>query len=65
MSTYRCPKCNYDILIEKKEKHDEYCKDLPGIEELNNFIPCDLCGERINIENYERHFRACKAVDIF
>ena len=65
MSTYRCSKCNYDILIEMKEKHDEYCKDLPGIDELNNYIPCDLCGEIINIENYERHIAACKAVDIF
>ena len=39
--------------------------NMKDLHELNNFIPCELCKESIEIEKYNRHIQACNAVDIF
>lgn len=62
---YICSKCNFEIPLTKKKSHDEYCKDLPSIEQLNNYIPCEFCNESIEIHKYNRHIEACSAVDRF
>ena len=62
---YRCKKCNFDVPLDKKDLHNEYCKQLPDIQELNNYIPCELCNESIEIDKYNRHFKACVEVDKF
>ena len=62
---YRCNKCNFDVPIDKKDIHNEYCKNLPSLQELNNFIPCELCNESIEINKYNRHLSACIKVDKF
>lgn len=62
---YRCIKCNFDVPVDKKKLHNEYCKNLLDIQEQNNFIPCELCNESIEIDKYNRHFNACTRVDKF
>ena len=56
---YLCKYCNKKIEISKKDIHENYCIYTPKIEEYENLIPCEICGEFIEFDNFNSHMEIC------
>lgn len=57
----KCIYCNLEFESEELERHQFSCVSSYKCEEIDfsNKIPCEICNELIDFENYDRHINLC------
>ena len=60
-NTFLCYKCQRNIPIKEKTYHELSClyEDSYNID-FTNLIPCEICDELINVEEYNDHINRCQ-----
>ena len=55
----QCYKCGIMLSPEELNDHDIVCSYAFNHDNYKNLIPCEICSELINFEDYENHSRHC------
>ena len=55
----QCDKCGIMLSPEELNDHDIVCSYAFNQDDYKNLIPCEICSELINFEDYENHARHC------
>ena len=64
MDFYTCPICNTQVAEDQREYHEMICNNAFREEEFMDMIPCEVCGQLVNYENYSEHFDEERAKEI-
>ena len=59
MDFYTCRNCNRRVNIQEREIHEMSCNNAFTEDEFKDMIPCEICGELINYQNYSEHIERC------
>lgn len=59
MEIYTCDNCGNSVDILEKDSHEMSCNNAFRMEEFSNLIPCELCEQLINVEEYQNHILNC------
>jgi hypothetical protein len=59
MDFYTCRNCNQQVSLRDREYHEMSCNNSFRAEELEDMIPCEICGNLINYNDYSRHLERC------
>ena len=57
--TIKCSKCGKDILSSEKTDHDFKCGYAFDIKDYENLIPCEICNNLFDINDYNEHISLC------
>jgi hypothetical protein len=60
MEKYLCEGCNNMIFTHVKDKHELYCLNSIKNEEYNGLIPCEICNEFIDFDDFNEHIQICR-----
>ena len=55
----KCDNCGEEFPEEEIENHRLRCIYTIKDKELENLIPCEICNQLINFENYHQHLLTC------
>ena len=56
---FTCKRCKKKVKIELRDNHELYCAYSLKNDELINLIPCEVCNNLINFEDYQSHLYSC------
>lgn len=56
---YECPECKTKVKNIHRETHDLYCRNTIKASEYANLIPCEICGNLINFDDFMTHMETC------
>lgn len=56
---YECPECKTRVKTIHRETHDLYCRNSIKASEYANLIPCEICGNLINFDDFMTHMETC------
>jgi len=56
---FTCKRCKNKVKIELRDNHELYCAYSLKNGELTNLIPCEVCNNLINFEDYQSHLYSC------
>ena len=59
MDFYTCRNCNKQVRISDREYHEMSCNNAFRADEMEDMIPCEICGNLINYNDYSRHLERC------
>ena len=59
MDFYTCRNCNQQVRVSDREYHEMSCNNAFRADELIDMIPCEICGNLINYNDYSRHIERC------
>ena len=59
MDMYKCTKCHEDIKNDERDNHEINCIYTFSAQEYQDLIPCEICDNLINIEDYQDHITNC------
>ena len=59
MDTYKCSKCQQDIKNDERDNHELNCIYTFSTQEYQDLIPCEICDNLINFEDYQTHVTDC------
>jgi len=58
----KCEKCGIDLSSEDLNEHNLVCSYSISDNDYKDLIPCEICGELISFEDYQRHIDFCSKV---
>ena len=59
MDYYECPQCKSKVKNEHRESHELYCINSIRASEYANLIPCEICNNLIQFEDFITHMENC------
>ena len=55
----KCSKCGIELSGEDMNEHNLVCSYTFNDKDYENLIPCEICNELINFEDYQNHVEMC------
>lgn len=60
MDYYECPQCKNKVKNIHRESHELYCTNSIRQSEFENLIPCEICNNLIEFDDFMNHMENCR-----